>query len=70
MLAIIAYMSLKKRLGNMTLLKNTINSKIKNDKFELKKNVKNSIGENIGYLGSKLAINEQLSVIIMNGLPT
>ena len=54
----------------MTLLKNTINSKIKNDKFELKKNVKNSIGENIGYLGSKLAINEQLSVIIMNGLPT
>ena len=49
----------KKRLGNMTLLKNTINSKIRNDKFELKKNAKNSIGKNIGYMGSKLAINEQ-----------
>ena len=49
----------KKRLGNMTLLKNTINSKIKNDRFELKKNAKKSTGENTGYMGSKLAINEQ-----------
>lgn len=45
------------RLGNMTLLHGSINTKIKHSAFEVKKTKTDPKGNLIGYNGSKLAIN-------------
>ena len=47
------------RLGNMTLLKKSLNSKIKNQIFEYKKGQKNKKDDRgIGYNSSELKINK------------
>ena len=47
------------RLGNLTLLKSAINSKMKNRTFFEKKNATNKDGVQVGYNSSKLAINKE-----------
>ena len=45
------------RLGNLTLLKDSINTKLKNKEFYEKKNKLDKEGKAVGYISSKLEIN-------------
>ena len=49
----------KNRLGNLTLLKKAVNSKIQNLPFAEKKDYLDGKGNQVGYLSSKLEINKE-----------